>query len=338
MRDTKMKRTRLLATLIVSIATASVMWSGQMGLSTTQTSAAVNHLQGASFMAVSGAARRESGSRGIFATKNEQAKPGNAPAKRSSSPLEPVNFQLDDNSAEDSIGWNYVNSDRSSAAIWLNRFTPTTPYYPITLENISILWPGSGAGPLLGREIRLLVYVDVDANNDPSNAVLVYQSVQTIQIANWVEWQTYSVNVPISLPGDIYIGFESKYGETAPSPRTYPAALDTTTTQARSWIAAKNTGDVPDINNLGQNDTLDLIDYFGYAGNWMVRASGHDALVFTPTPTVTPTPLPPRCPGERFTDVCPGDYFYTPVLSLNDAGVISGYNTSPPCESSAHIP
>ncbi|MEO8286543.1 MAG: S-layer homology domain-containing protein [Chloroflexota bacterium] len=58
----------------------------------------------------------------------------------------------------------------------------------------------------------------------------------------------------------------------------------------------------------------------------------------TSTPTNTPTPVPPRCPGERFTDVCPGDYFYQPVLSLNDAGIVSGYNSTPPCLTGAHVP
>ena len=52
----------------------------------------------------------------------------------------------------------------------------------------------------------------------------------------------------------------------------------------------------------------------------------------------TLTPVPPRCPGERFTDVCPGDYFYQHVLDLNDLGIIAGYNTAPPCASPAHIP
>ena len=56
-------------------------------------------------------------------------------------------------------------------------------------------------------------------------------------------------------------------------------------------------------------------------------------------PTLTPTPIPtPRCPGERFTDVCPGDYFYQHVLDLNDLGIIAGYNTAPPCDGPAHIP
>lgn len=47
---------------------------------------------------------------------------------------------------------------------------------------------------------------------------------------------------------------------------------------------------------------------------------------------------PPPCPGERFKDVCSDAYYYTPVIHLNDAGVIGGYNTSPPCPNSLWIP
>ncbi|HET9495618.1 MAG TPA: PQQ-dependent sugar dehydrogenase [Chloroflexia bacterium] len=57
-----------------------------------------------------------------------------------------------------------------------------------------------------------------------------------------------------------------------------------------------------------------------------------------PAGTATSTPVPPRCPGERFTDVCPGDYFYQPVVHLSDLSIVSGYSTSPPCENAGHIP
>ena len=47
----------------------------------------------------------------------------------------------------------------------------------------------------------------------------------------------------------------------------------------------------------------------------------------TPTPIGTAIPTPtPRCPGEVFSDVCPGDYFYTAVVYLYNHGVISGYS------------
>jgi hypothetical protein len=58
----------------------------------------------------------------------------------------------------------------------------------------------------------------------------------------------------------------------------------------------------------------------------------------TPTVTRTPTLEPPRCPGERFKDVCPGDYFYAPVLALNDASILLGYNSAPPCNNYLWIP
>jgi hypothetical protein len=53
-------------------------------------------------------------------------------------------------------------------------------------------------------------------------------------------------------------------------------------------------------------------------------------LTSTPTLTTTPTPTATSC-GISFTDVHPADYFYTPVLYLACRGVVSGYNTSPPC-------
>jgi kumamolisin len=52
----------------------------------------------------------------------------------------------------------------------------------------------------------------------------------------------------------------------------------------------------------------------------------------------TPTPAPPPCPGQQFTDVCPGTYYYTAVANLVNAHIISGYNTTPPCPTSAWIP
>jgi hypothetical protein len=82
---------------------------------------------------------------------------------------------------------------------------------------------------------------------------------------------------------------------------------------------------------------------YSYASTLVMRFSD-PCIVPTETPTASPTatststPEPPRCPGERFTDVCPGDYFYGPVLALNDDGIVSGYNTAPPCNSAAWIP
>jgi hypothetical protein len=103
--------------------------------------------------------------------------------------------------------------------------------------------------------------------------------------------------------------------------------------------------DISGISNLEDIGALSSTDIWAVgikSGNPLaLRYSADCALpTFTPTttPTATNTPLPPRCAGERFTDVCPGDYFYIPVLSLNDAGIISGYNSTPPCVGQSHVP
>jgi outer membrane protein assembly factor BamB len=60
----------------------------------------------------------------------------------------------------------------------------------------------------------------------------------------------------------------------------------------------------------------------------------------TPSPTFEPgvTPVPPPCPYEYFTDVCPGDYYYEPVHRLNLDGIVLGYDTVPPCPNSLWVP
>jgi S-layer homology domain len=76
----------------------------------------------------------------------------------------------------------------------------------------------------------------------------------------------------------------------------------------------------------------------GDGGTLIERYNPISPIPCVASPTPTPTPEPPRCPGEHFTDVCPTDYFYQHVLDLNNLGIISGYDTAPPCDSPAHIP
>ncbi len=52
----------------------------------------------------------------------------------------------------------------------------------------------------------------------------------------------------------------------------------------------------------------------------------------------TPTPVRPRCTDQQFKDVCPGDTFYTYITHLVNAGIISGYNSSPPCLNGLWVP
>lgn len=54
--------------------------------------------------------------------------------------------------------------------------------------------------------------------------------------------------------------------------------------------------------------------------------------------TYQATLMPPPCANQRFNDVCPGSFYYGPVIRLNMAGVIGGYQTAPPCPNVSWAP
>jgi hypothetical protein len=41
---------------------------------------------------------------------------------------------------------------------------------------------------------------------------------------------------------------------------------------------------------------------------------------------------------QPFKDVCLGDWYYAPVMALSQDGIISGYNSSPPCPNNLWVP
>ncbi|HST04830.1 MAG TPA: S-layer homology domain-containing protein [Chloroflexia bacterium] len=120
--------------------------------------------------------------------------------------------------------------------------------------------------------------------------------------------------------GDAFLHWDGMAWGRVPNPpnQTYISAID-----------AANCGDVWAVGGSDNSSNHGML-LAHYSGPCPPQA---------PTVTPTPTPIPtPRCAGERFTDVCPDDYFYQHVLDLNDLGVIAGYYTAPPCDGPAHIP
>ncbi len=202
------------------------------------------------------------------------------------------------------MGW--TNQTVNYPAIWLNRFSPVDGDFPIQVNQISVQFPGptSAGRSLVGLAINLLVYVDADRNNDPSNAVKIAQLPATVTASDGVTFSNYAVSVLASTPGDLYIGFSDTYNSGGVSPISFPSPLDTTASQVRSWVAGQSANIDPDYDNLGNNDTLGTIDSFGLPGNWVIRASGDTQAGGggCPTPTAGASATPTSCVVSAWTD------------------------------------
>ena len=182
-------------------------------------------------------------------------------------------FAYDDGSYEGTLM--LPHGPNEAAAIWLNAFAPAPGTGAFTLDTISIAWPTSASGSLVGRQVNLLAYYDADADGDPLNAVrLGGDHLVTIDALD--AFVDYPVNFRVPGDGDIYVGFENTYARGDTWPRLYPGAQDQQSPLGHSWLAGKIVGDV-DINDLRANTIVGRIDDFGTPGSWLIRATGTDA-------------------------------------------------------------
>lgn len=182
-----------------------------------------------------------------------------------------VQLVLDDGSREVDLGFTAVAGYQF---LWFNRFdSPTSPGMAFDLEEIQVLYP-SGPGVVPSAAVQLVVFLDYDG--DPTNgAVLLTAFDDVIQVVDGTTFSVYPVNPPVHVfpgSGDLYVGVINRYVVSGVSPPSRPAALDTTASAGRSWVALW-TGDPPDPPSLPSDDVLATIDGIE-PGNWMIRASG----------------------------------------------------------------
>ena len=185
----------------------------------------------------------------------------------------PVTMVLDDGTAENSVVWT-DDDDLQQPSIWLNRFSPTADQFPMTLNNVQILWRTLTNGSPIGKAVKILAYIDTDMDGDPSNAVLVGQAGVTINEMDTFE--TYLVNINLPVAGDVYLGFSDVFAEGGITPPLHVAAIDEDNSRNRSWVAANDVGSA-NTANLGANDYLETIEAVSggaISGNWMIRGNG----------------------------------------------------------------
>ncbi|HEX4955045.1 MAG TPA: hypothetical protein VF017_16775 [Thermoanaerobaculia bacterium] len=183
----------------------------------------------------------------------------------------PVQLVVDDDAAEGSVG---VVGQAARQFLWFNRFTPGEP---VVLEEVWVLFPAN-AGVNVGDAVQLAVYEDADGN--PANGATLLSSVaETVQAADGNTFSVYPLAAPVSFggSGDLLIGVVPRFIQSGVTPPTNPAAIDTTASQTRSWIAVWS-GDPPDPPVLvpPPDQQISTIDGF-LPGNWMIRGFGRRA-------------------------------------------------------------
>jgi hypothetical protein len=189
----------------------------------------------------------------------------------------PVQLVLDDDNAEGVFG---LTGGTSRQFLWFNRFANPGRF---VLREIWVLFPGPGDVPI-GGDVELLVYLDPDG--DPANGAQLLGSFPgVVQAANGQDFSIYPLASPlmVNATGDVLIGVVNRYFTTGVTPPpTVPAALDTTTSQDRSYFALWS-GDVPPSPDLASADTVDVLDGQN-SGNFMIRGFG---VILEPVPSLS---------------------------------------------------
>ena len=175
-------------------------------------------------------------------------------------PGDPVSLVVDDGGLEDCLGLTV-----GGQFFWLNRFSPVE--YPVGLTQIQILW-GTICNIAPGATFDLFTYRDNDS--DPANGAVNTSSHVNNVVTTIGSFQTIPVVVTfLPGPGDVLIGAVNRTGMSAVG--QFPAAIDQTTSQVRSWAGFGGNPPVPPPVPFG---TFGTIDSFQFPGNWLIRGSG----------------------------------------------------------------
>jgi len=173
-------------------------------------------------------------------------------------------------------GWGCTGGwSEACQELWLNRFSPDSGDYPITLTSIQVPFLSDPGWNAIGDQISVYVYQDDDA--DPSNGATAKhaQSYTQYFLANGFSTISLDPSVVLDGPGDILIALANPYPTNQGG---VPALADNGPFARRSWVgsAVDDAGGTvaPDLAsaavNLRRND--DPAVAFSYT--WFIRATG----------------------------------------------------------------
>lgn len=186
-------------------------------------------------------------------------------------------LRLDNGVALQGIGVNNVASggNEGSPFIWLNRHIVNSADLPITIAALSNVWPARTSELVGGESVQMLVYVDADADGDPSNAELIGSQSLAVPTPDDSERQVHPFQKPVVIdrPGDLYVGFADLQSGIDRAIR-YMALQDDSGSGARSFIIFNNDPAAPiDFAILANDDVIQPASVV-VPGAWLVRAHG----------------------------------------------------------------
>lgn len=188
----------------------------------------------------------------------------------------PINYTVDDGANENNIGLNNSSTGTSTQFTWFNRFDVAPGDQPVGVTQVQVFWdPTTTGAPVVGNAVSIDIYGDADANPANGATHLYTQNVTIAQVGT--TFDTYTITSPpqVAAPNvNLLVAITDRWINTGVSTTAFPAAIDQSASQTRSWVAASSSGTPPTPPVIPSTGLFGTIDSFGLAGNWLVRAVG----------------------------------------------------------------
>lgn len=187
----------------------------------------------------------------------------------------PVNYVLDDGSADNTIGLN--TGPTANQFLWFNRFQVDPTDLPLRVDQVQVFWSNLGANPpVVGNAFSIHIYSDADNNPANGSTHVISQAVNIGVVVS--AFDVHNITAAPAIPSgvNLLVGLVDRWVTTGVSPMQFPAAIDQTDPDnVRSWVGSDTSGTMANPPVMPTNGLFNTIDSFGalLAGDWMIRAT-----------------------------------------------------------------
>jgi hypothetical protein len=202
------------------------------------------------------------------------------PGKAASIPVplfegSPVNYILDDGTAENGIGVN--NGAVANQFFWFNRFDIDPTDLPLRVDQIQVFWANLGPNPpAVGNAFSIHIYSDADADPANGSTHVISQAANIGVVFTALDVHNITSAPEIASGVNLHVGLVNRWVTAGVSPQTFPAAIDQTDPDnVRSWVGGDLSGTMTNPPVMPTNAFFGTIDSFGaaLAGDWILRAT-----------------------------------------------------------------